>query len=747
MDIEVGGQIQGISLGSFLQIVHMDKTTCTLKIYSNDDIGYLYLKDGALVAAETGHLANVEAAYEILSWNKTVIIIDNAPIPNQNIKLSLMSILMEGLRRKDEKNAQMGTEVEEVERKELEIEFDPDTYQSKDDQIASQFVVTPARSEEQPQLPDDSERTEKPLKMADKAPVSVPPFLPDLPVDAIPEDDESGSGAAGAADSDMDTPFFEGEDERISGQKVSLFARIKRMGLAIGVAAVLIFGGLHLYGIYLGKSNYNRVIDQVKSQKDLETMKSVLGTYINSQDDSNPYLPDAISKMNDLNDLIKVENSIRALSLDDNYKAKALGQYDGFLSERRGTFLEDYVKEKEAEIPKSLEAYEFKKLAVIEKRSRSERMKAYKEFLMAYPESKNIQVVKNLISALSDESYAELTQEYQACAGAGRWDSCVRLSDAFIRDFSDDARISTVMESRKKMADQMELERLKAKSVAMGFEQAKKMFIDYMADNPEATIKKELRDQIGMLNQKIELQAKWEETASYCRNTQIDVSQRIRELKDYMDRDNVGMYKREADAMLRDLKREERLGQARMAEYLREREEKEQYARVQAERDRVLQERERLRQNESRRKARDQKLGEESRRMAKMLGDSGGRFRANSDKTVTDTRTGLTWCMVDSYGSEGNCMDFDSARDFVRSLNTGGYRDWRLPDSGELAMLYNSRPYYPSSGASWYWTLRSSSESWNASDRAAVFYPDRKDEFEQVFKNKSDCGYVHAVRP
>jgi hypothetical protein len=742
MDIEVGGQIQGISLGSFLQIVHMDKTTCTLKIYSNDDIGYLYMKDGALVAAETGHLANVEAAYEILSWNKTVIIIDNAPIPNQNIKVPLMSILMEGLRRKDEKNAQLGVVEDAEPQKELDIEFDPDTYLSKDDQISSQFVSGNNKPPIEPPQIDDSERTEKPLKLDRHQDSSLMP--PELPVDVIPVDGESVD-EGGVDKTDTDTAFFEDEDLRAVKPSYSMATRIKRMGLAIAIAAAVIFGSLHLYGVFIGKSNYNRIIDQVKSQKDLITMKKALETYINSQDDSNRYIGDAISKMNDINDLIKVENSISALSLDDQYKEKAMGYYEGFLKERWGSFLEDYINAKRIEIPKSLEAYEFKKMAVMEKLSRRDRMNAYKKFMATYPDSKNKQVVQNLIAALSDDSFAELTEASIACSKQSRWESCIRLCDAFIRDFSDDPRAQSVAESRKKMMDRLELQNMKSRAAAMGFDNAKKMLIDYLGTNVDSSVKNEIREQIAILNQKIELQAKWEETSSYCRNSQIEVYQRIRELKDYMDRDAPGMFKREAESLMRDLKKEERFGQARTAEILREREDNARYAKVQAERDRVLQERERIRSSESKRKAREQKLGEEARQMAKVLGDSNGRFRVNSDKTVTDSRTGLVWCLVDSYGSDDGCMDFEGARGYVRSLTIGGYRDWRLPDTGELAMLYNSKPYFPSSGASWYWTLRSSSEAWN--DRAAVFYPDRKDVFEQVFKNKSDCGFVHAVRP
>jgi hypothetical protein len=306
MEIEVGGQIQGISLGSFLQMVNMDKTTCTLKIYSDDDIGYLYLKDGALVAAETGHLENVDAAYEILSWNKTVIIIDNAPIPNQKITLSLMSILMEGLRRKDEKNAQLSSQPQ-VENRELDVEFDPDTYVSKDDQIASQFVVS-----------SDAEKE-----------VAAIDSLPELPIDAVQEVDSAhplppehlkrelenevnkDTSQLNEPDAqEIESVDFEGEDE-IEEPKAPFGRKLIRMVTIIAVMCGITFGGLFAYKVFISREGYDRVITQVKAQKNLETMKTVLTAYINSQPDDNRYISDAITKREDVEQLILIEKKDR----------------------------------------------------------------------------------------------------------------------------------------------------------------------------------------------------------------------------------------------------------------------------------------------------------------------------------------------------------------------------------------------------------------------------------------------------
>jgi hypothetical protein len=748
MEIEVGGQIQGISLGSFLQIVHMDKTTCTLKIYSNDDIGYLYIKDGALVAAETGHLENVEAAYEILSWNKTVIIIDNAPIPNQKITVSLMNILMEGLRRKDEKNAQAGI-VDSVEPKELEVEFDPDTYVSKDDQIASQFVVSEDAetvvipADALPDLPEgiieEEDISQLPLE---ESPVlsqeSAPqePHAPEMRVDVpnIPIREEAEAAVV-----------FEDEEE-VATYKPPLKSRVYRMFTIAAVLVAIVFGGLFGYKYYIGRNSYDRMIAQIKTQKELGIMKSILTNYISTQKDDNRYVNDALTKINDVDMLIDVEKKLAGLSLDDSYRTRAEGLYKEFLNDRKDSFLSDYVQKKLDEIPKTIEAYDFKKISTLSTNNRTLKMKAYKEFLTNHPDSKNTQAVKNLIAALSDEFYSDLSKNITVCTTSGNWDRCIELSSDFVTYFGDDPRANEVSLMRDKIKERAAFVNLKRKASTLNFTDAKKLYNDFIQNNPETTLNREIRDEIIKLNRNIELQERWSEVRNYCMNPQVETYMKMKELKEFIDRDSDGMFKRESGAMMRDLKNEERVGRDRMAQVYAERQERDRVSQLQAERERINAEREKSSRMEAKRSAHDRKLAGEAQRLSKQF-DRSGRFRMYADKTVTDTRTGLMWTMVDSYSSEGECMDFDQAREYIRNLNYGGYTDWRMPDGSELAVLYNSKPYFPSSGAKWYWTSRSSSDAWGSDDRAIVFFPDKKDEFVKIMKDKSDCGYVHPVRP
>ncbi|MCP4344144.1 MAG: DUF4388 domain-containing protein, partial [Desulfobacterales bacterium] len=314
MEIEVGGQIQGISLGSFLQIVHMDKTSCTLKIYSNDDVGYLYLDDGALIASEAGELIGLEAAYEIMSWNKTVIIIDSAPAPEKNISTPLMSILMEGLRRKDERNAQLESEGDA--RKEIEVDFDPDTYVSKDDEIASQFVENSGQPDAANASAGDIE-----LDYGDTLPPSS--VVEEVADSKTTEEEISTSqttekheaprhqGEGEETDQKTDEPEvadeveFEGEDSLLPEKTVK--GKIKKLIVIAMILSAATFGALHFYRISLLKKHYEAMIVKLQSQKNTVKMKRVLSGFINSTDDGNTYLPKAVELMNELDILGKID--------------------------------------------------------------------------------------------------------------------------------------------------------------------------------------------------------------------------------------------------------------------------------------------------------------------------------------------------------------------------------------------------------------------------------------------------------
>jgi DNA-binding NtrC family response regulator len=104
------GQVHGISTSSFLQLIDMEERICTLTVRSDEKSGRLYFMKGELIAAETGSKRGEEAALEIISWDNSLIEIENVCKKNKReINKSLMHILMESARIKDEAKSGAGT--------------------------------------------------------------------------------------------------------------------------------------------------------------------------------------------------------------------------------------------------------------------------------------------------------------------------------------------------------------------------------------------------------------------------------------------------------------------------------------------------------------------------------------------------------------------------------------------------------------------------------------------------------------
>lgn len=106
LDAGAEGKIRGISLASFLQLIEMEKKTCTLKISCKGQSGNMYFQKGEMFDAKMGDLKKEEAAYELICWDKIEIDIKDVCKKQQKvINQPLMNLLMEALKIKDEKEA------------------------------------------------------------------------------------------------------------------------------------------------------------------------------------------------------------------------------------------------------------------------------------------------------------------------------------------------------------------------------------------------------------------------------------------------------------------------------------------------------------------------------------------------------------------------------------------------------------------------------------------------------------------
>ncbi len=102
---ESNSYIRGITLATFLQLVQMEKKSCSLTIHAGGKSGQLFIRQGELIDATSGSLVGKEAALEIIAWENAEIEMDaTCRSDSQTITSPLGFILMEAHRLKDEDN-------------------------------------------------------------------------------------------------------------------------------------------------------------------------------------------------------------------------------------------------------------------------------------------------------------------------------------------------------------------------------------------------------------------------------------------------------------------------------------------------------------------------------------------------------------------------------------------------------------------------------------------------------------------
>lgn len=109
-----GGALQGVSPGMFLQLIEMEQKTCTIRLSERNASGdgVLFFRRGELLDARTGGLRGEPAAYEIFGMEEVDLAIENrCPPVGRKIRGDLQAVLLEAMRRKDEKRQQAGAKV------------------------------------------------------------------------------------------------------------------------------------------------------------------------------------------------------------------------------------------------------------------------------------------------------------------------------------------------------------------------------------------------------------------------------------------------------------------------------------------------------------------------------------------------------------------------------------------------------------------------------------------------------------
>ena len=155
------GHIRGITLGTFLQFLEMERKTCTLTVKSNEHIGSLYFLEGELINAKTETSEGKQAAYEIIGWDETEIDINySCENKTKTITFPLSFVLMESCKIKDEVSKQLEEqETSDIEEKGIDKIEDIDFLVDKKEDETKQDYIEEEHEEHlvsQPEIEDKS---------------------------------------------------------------------------------------------------------------------------------------------------------------------------------------------------------------------------------------------------------------------------------------------------------------------------------------------------------------------------------------------------------------------------------------------------------------------------------------------------------------------------------------------------------------------------------------------------------------
>lgn len=104
LSASTNGHLTGIALPTVLQMIEMDRKTCTVQVHENGSDGRLFFRNGRLVDAVAGDLGGLDAATEIACWKHPEIDILSGPMKHDNrLDASVTQVLLDAFRLEDER--------------------------------------------------------------------------------------------------------------------------------------------------------------------------------------------------------------------------------------------------------------------------------------------------------------------------------------------------------------------------------------------------------------------------------------------------------------------------------------------------------------------------------------------------------------------------------------------------------------------------------------------------------------------
>ncbi len=766
MEDGLAGQVTGISLPSFLQMSEMEGSTCSLRIRSADKSGMLHLLDGSLIDAETGELKHKEAAYEIIAWDNPSIEILKAVGRSKNeIQVPLMHLLMDSLRIKDQKEFEKDAPQKKASGKPAPQKKPP---KAAPKTKPPEKAPPPKPKAPVPPEPQQTPRMDKPA--ATPPPTTPKPAAPELPpendqtkdvsekppaADIKATEEQKVPSVPGIKEVETDTaiddaliqkeeprPGKRPKPEKTKGPQAP--QKKKFPMAAIAVIAIIVLGGVGYFvmdKMAAGNiSDYDRLLKKMGRLTEFEAQEKILMDFIDTHEPGEETARaeaklEELWQQNEEDNYQKTIDAVNKLPVDRDFEENATALYRKFLEKYPQSQHKREIEQALAEISGLSEDVIFSDLKNFTAEEYQKKIRAYENYLSLYPQGKYVEPVKKMFSETLYDAYRVFKSSVTICERAATWDKCLQICDDYMAGYSKYMDVAEAKRIRARILMQKEFIDLQAQIEGMDNPAAKRLYLAYMQKYPNSPNNEEIKKVLQRFEEATAAGQQWQALKQYAQRSDVSLQSRIDRLERYLSRNSDSPYTSQARSILVQLEQEVETKYSAQKQALN---------RKQAE-DKAKQEAEEQYAKLMERQAEIARIEQEKQRAAASLKQTKGRFNLSGDSAVIDKNTGLMWGLLDSQREIGECMDHRAAKRYVKELRYNGYNDWRLPTSAELASIYKNRPYFPATGAAWYWT----SEIYAKGYSYIVNTVSAKQEtiFKKIPQDMEACGAVRAVRP
>jgi hypothetical protein len=511
------------------------------------------------------------------------------------------------------------------------------------------------------------------------------------------------------------------------------FLTLVAIGVGIfAVLAAMVVGYFYYMDNRRSSDGYQELLATVQKADTLEKGLDLLQQYQQTHPQSS-YKSMIKSKIQELQKKIEDRDfeqttlAISGLPVDDHYEEKAIQMFSRFLEKYPDSRKTEQINKSIGEIKNLLDQYYYEELKRAARLDFNKRLEIYRSYLKKFPEGSFKRDVEVLINEMGEKYLQYLQEESAECEKNRRWAPCIAHCEKFVETYAGLELSEKALQLKNQLEDKRDYFQLRSQAADTGndFRKAYQLYKAYLADHPTSSQRNEIEKEMAQIAQQLATQQKWLTVRAFATNSANGLFERIQKVDRYL-RDNIaGIYAAEAQSLLDQLEEERQIS-------LRKSQLEAKLQNEQARREQIRAQQARLQQ-----RARQFQADLES----ELKGSS--RYHSNGDGTFTDRSTGLTWCMLDSYQELNGCLTYEAALKYVQQVRHGARSDWRLPSPNELASLYKQEPYFPNSGAQWYWSAETAVKGYHSI--AEVVSAQHESVFHREQRLLTECGAVRAV--